>query len=392
MAEPNTVTVFQGVRGTGNINANSLIRDVKRAVKMLEADRVKLIIVLEKIGSASTGNPKFEWQEDEYVAENLAINNTAGYNATATSLVFDNTLMAIAGDVLYNVRTAEVMQVTANTTGTSTLTVVRDAASGRVTGSAINDNDVCVVIGNVNEEGATLRTIVSTQMSFPFNYTQIFRHPVGLTNTEANSDLYNGKDMPYQRRKKLVEHLQEIEKMIYFGKRGEITSGTHPLRFSGGMREFISTNVTADANGTLTQAEWDTFLEGPFRFGSKSKAIVCSNTYILAINKWSKDVLRINQEARKFGLKIWTYVTPWGDAMLFNSEILNRTSTWNGYAFVFDLANMRKRHLQNRNTKLLMDRQANDEDSKKDEYLTEAGLERSFEKAHGLMTGVTAYS
>lgn len=393
MAEPNTVTLINNqVRDTVNINTNSLIRDVKRKVTLLEADRAKLIILLNKIGQASTTNPKFEWQEDEYVAENAAINNSGGYNTTATTLVLDDSDMIIVGDILYNARTGELMEVTGNTIATENIVVVRDANNTRVTGVAINDNDVLVVVGNVNEEGATLRQIISTQINQPYNYTQIFRNPIGLTNTQASTDTYHGKDMPYQRRKKLTEHLQEIEKNLLFGKRGIVTTGTHPKRFSGGMAEFITTNVTTDANGTLTEKELDNFLAGVFRFGSRRKVGYAAQIYITAINYWAKDKLRINLDAKKFGLSIFDYMTPHGQLMLMDSEILTRTSTWSEWMFVLDFENLRKRHLQGRNTQLKTNRQANDEDSVKDEYLTECGLERSFEKAHGIYKGVTDYS
>lgn len=393
MAEPNTVTVVNNAtRDTVNINTDSLIRDVKSKVKLLEADKSKLIIFLNRANQRSTGNPKFEIQEDEYVAENLTINMSAGAAAAATALTFDGTLMAIIGDVILNVRTNELAQVTANVTGTSTLTVVRDANNSRGPGTAVNDNDVWVIVGNVNEEGATLRQIVSTKITFPFGYTEIFRDPIGLTGTMAASETYHGKDMPYQRRKKLTEHLQHIEKSFLFGKRGIFTGGTHPLRFNGGMFEFISTNVTSDANGILTEKEWDNFLRDIFRFGSRSKVAYVASIYVTALNFWAKDKLRINENARKFGLRVMNYTSPHGDLLFMDSEILTRTSTWSGYGFILDFDNLEKRFLQGRNTQLKLNRQANDEDSQKEEYLTECGLSRSFEKSHGIMKNVTDYA
>lgn len=389
MAEPNTNTVFQGTRNSVNINTDSLVRDVKRGPQLLEADRQLLMVTMDKLGSRVTGNPKFEWQEDEYVAENMKINKSGGYSAVATSLVFDNTLMCIPGDVLRNLRTAEVMLVSANVTGTSTLTVVR-AIDETAAGVIINDNDDIIIIGNANQQGATLRDIVTTQMAFPFNRTQIFRTPVGLTRTQANSDTYHGKDMPYQLKKKLSEHSQEKEKTILFGKRGWDVSGTNPRGLSGGMQQIISTNLTSQVS--LTELEWGAWLRGILRWASGVRTVVCADIYLSALEFWSKDKLRINDAAKKFGLAIFTYVTPFGRVLLFKSEILTRTPTWETYAFCLNLDAIEMRHIAGANTKLLLNRQANDEDSVKHEYLTEMGLERRFEKSHGLMTGVTAFT
>lgn len=389
MAEPNTVTVFQGVRNSVNINTNSLVRDVKRGPKLLEANKQLLTVLSDRLGSRVATNPQIEWQEDELVAENMKINLSGGYSAIATSLVFDDTLMCIPGDVLRNVRTAEVMLVSTNNTATSTLVVVR-AIDETAAGVIINDNDDIIIIGNANQQGATLRDIVTTQMSLPTNRMQIFRTPVGMTNTQAVSDTYHGKDMPYQRKKKLTEHSKEKEKAMLFGKRGWVTSGTNPRGLMGGMQQIISTNLTAEVS--LTELEWGAWLRGILRWESNVRAIVCANIYLSAVEFWAKDKLRINDAAKKFGLAIFTYVTPFGRVLLFHSDILTSTPTWQTYAFCLNMDALSKRHMPGRNTKLLLNRQANDEDSMKDEYLTEMSMERGFEKSHGLMTGVTAFT
>jgi hypothetical protein len=43
-----------------------------------------------------------------------------------------------------------------------------------------------------------------------------------------------------------------------------------------------------------------------------------------------------------------------------------------------------------RDTKLLPNRQPNDQDGRKDEFLTECGFQVKLQEAHGVLTGVTS--
>jgi hypothetical protein len=69
---------------------------------------------------------------------------------------------------------------------------------------------------------------------------------------------------------------------------------------------------------------------------------------------------------------------------------------YGGWAFLLDMDDIRMRTLgegdESRSTKLLKNRQAPDEDSTKEEYLTEFTLEIGNEKNHAVLKAVTAYS
>jgi hypothetical protein len=64
-------------------------------------------------------------------------------------------------------------------------------------------------------------------------------------------------------------------------------------------------------------------------------------------------------------------------------------AVYGGYAAAIDMANVGYRYLNGRDTSLKTNIQANDVDGRRDEYLTEAGLEVKLPKTHGLLTGVT---
>ena len=63
-----------------------------------------------------------------------------------------------------------------------------------------------------------------------------------------------------------------------------------------------------------------------------------------------------------------------------------------GTMFILDLPHLKYRYLDGRDTDLLMNRQANDYDGVKHEYLTECGLELLASRPHAIIKGWTALS
>jgi hypothetical protein len=60
-----------------------------------------------------------------------------------------------------------------------------------------------------------------------------------------------------------------------------------------------------------------------------------------------------------------------------------------GWGLILDIADLAIRYMNGRFTILKENIQANDEDGKTDEYLSEVGLQLELEKKHGMATGVT---
>lgn len=381
--------VISGVRDTANILSNKKIIDMADKIALLQPNESPFMSFL-KIAKQNTKvatNPKFEWLEDDLLPRWDAVNNAAGYLSTDTAIVVDNSAYFTVNDVVKVPRTAEVMLVTAITTGTNTLTVTR--GYGITTAAALVDNDPILIIGNVNEEGSGTRDLKSTKESNKYNYTQIFKTPFGVTNTEKATNMYGGQDLSYQQMKAGVQHKIDMARSFMLGERKEDLSGNKPKRSTGGLLSFLMSN-NYDAGGTLTQSEFDNNIsEVIFKYGNKDKIMLCSARLLTVINGWGQQYLRINQDAAKYGLKIFTYVTPFGTYHLMNEQRILEGAVYGGYGIVLDPENVRYRPLQGRDTKLETNIQANDEDQREDQYITEAGLEVRLADTHAVVTGIT---
>jgi hypothetical protein len=180
-------------------------------------------------------------------------------------------------------------------------------------------------------------------------------------------------------------HARSQEDIYFFGAR-DITGTT---RLCGGLKEFISTNVTNDSGGT-TEAEWQTFLKTGFRFGSRRKVAFCSPSGIQALEGYARSNIRTassSDHADTYGIMMSTYQSGQGTVDLVSHVDWQDSAIYGGYIFLVDMDAIKKRPL--RDTKLREGVQAPDYDGYKDEYLGEYGLQVTHERRHALLTGMT---
>lgn len=378
---------INGVRNTSNILQAKMKIDMSEKIALLQPEATPLVTFLKRAKSniEAASNPKFSWMEDDLGARWDAINNAAGYANNITSIVVDNGDYFSAGDLVKVPRTGEVMLVTA--VATNTLTVTR--GYGVTAAAALVDNDPITIIGNANEEGSGTRAIKSTLEQEVYNYTQIFKTPFGVTNTQNASVMYGGSDLSYQQKKKGIEHMRDMNRTFLFGERKYDNSGNAARRAAGGLLSFLSAN-NYDAGGQLTQSEFDQNIsEVAFRYGSSEKLMLCSARLLSVVNGWATGKLQIEQGEQTFGLNVTKYVTPFGILNLVYDPMLEG-AVYGGYGLILDVENIKYRPLKGRDTKLETNIQANDEDQRKDQYITEAGIEVRLPKTHALITGVTS--
>lgn len=377
-----------GDRSTTNILSNRLVIDMADKIALLEPNETPFMSFLKiaKKQIRTAKSYKVEWLEDDIGARWDAINKVAGYNDSATAIDVDNGDYFTAGDIVKVPRTGEVMSVTS--VATNEITVVR--GFGTTAKAALVDNDPLVIIGNANEEGSGTRGIKTTLEVPKFNYTQIWKTPFGVTNTQNATTLYGGKDMDYQRMKKATEHKIDMARSMYFGELKQDIGGTNARRTTKGLLSFLTAN-NYDANGGLTQSEFDNNIsEVVFKHGSKDKILLSSARLLSVINGWALNKLQVNQDASKYGLAIFDYITPFGTYHIMNDQRLLEGAVYGGYGIVLDPENVKYCPLEGRDTKLETNIQANDADKREDQYITEAALEVRLPSTHAVITGVTS--
>ena len=380
-------TTVQGTRGTASILGDRQKIDISNTIHLLEPSSYPLTTLcnsLDKIKPAHS--PTVRWMEDELEPRTDLANGAIAANIAA--LVVDNGGFWRVGDIGHVPRTGENFRVTL--VAGNTLTSTR--SWGATAAANIVDDEPIWNLGPAQREGDTSRALLSTLEVEQLNRTQIIRTPFGTTNTQSATDLYDGNDFDYQARKSAIEHLVNIERMLIFGQTNTATVAGQPLRTMSGILEFIKTN-RHDAGGILSESELDAFCEIAFRYGgSDNMLMICSGRVIQAINNFAKEKLQV-VGGETYGVNIQSYMSAFGQIKLAYHRQLVGT-IYSGYALLLDMDKIVLRPLRGgRSSGNLAVRvtniQAPDEDSRRDEYLSELSLEFQNEKSHALLTGVT---
>ena len=381
-----------GVRDVGNRSARKY--DMADVISLLDVDRYPLLAILTNAGKdpvskkgkafkkEATTDSEFKWFEDSFQSKESTIASSQDGKDISGEESFDLTSSNegnkfSVGDIVtlpgkkYNFKVTDVSG--------ATLTVTKEL--GGETGSQDLSDEPIWIIGNANEEGATLRTIKGTAPEEKVGYCQIFRTPFGVTETSKQTETtIKENDFDYQRRKKAIEHAREIETAFLFGKKQKDTTGSHPIRYTEGVLNAISTHTEANVN---SESDFEEFLEDAFKNGNTEKYALMSPAFVTMINGWAKNLVTKVESEKSYGITILKYESAHGTLNMIKHDLLKGTPYGN-YCVVLDMENLTYKYLQNRDTKLLTDRQANDEDSKKEEYLTECGLQIQLEETHAV--------
>jgi len=282
-----------------------------------------------------------------------------------------------------------------------------------------NDNRKIVAIGNANAEGTTSTSGLFRPPLRVHNFTQIFRNAFSFTRTSGKIPTDFDKTGIYKEKAKdnALDHMTEMEKAFIFGVRaityvdddGEIV----PERTTGGviwfLREWEKENSPyrgdgspaatdndnddkriIDCSGGITEDQFNGFLERAFRVTNNKafeKLFLCGSGFLAAIANYvnSTSRVQVNKDMRAetvYGFNILTWETPFGTVHFKTHPLFSRNTAWRNNGLLVDVQNLRYRPLTESDTTLLKNRQKTDQDRRKDEWLTESGLECRFPESH----------
>jgi len=383
-------TILSGVVDDADILSNQRVVDMSPTIAQLEPDEAPLTTMLQKTASRAAYSQKVEWLSDELMPRLTTLSASAASADTAIAVATGTGTYFRAGDVVRFATTGENASVSA--VSANTIYVTR--ALGGVTALSAASGIDLVKIGNAAAEGATLGTLVQTKKVANYNYAQIQRDPFGFTNTLVASKLYGGPEPANEAKKKLIEHKRQLENTMFWGVRDLNTSGGAPIGYCGGLYQYVTSNVTSGV-GTLTESVFETFLRKAFRYGSQNKVMFCSPLVASALSSFPQSKLAPPAPSiDTYGVSLSKYQSASGATVqiMVKRDWYDFQSTGNQYGgigVVVDMEDVTMRPL--RDTVLKPDRQANDEDSVKQEYLTEWSLEIGLEKKHAIISGITGY-
>lgn len=387
-----SVAGISGVRGTGQFTVDFRPTNYREYFTLLEPNGdAPLNALLAMASSESTDDPKYNNFRDELPERVMTMGAAVADAATGTLTLAnsDENKFAIAGSILVNAATGEVMHVTADATATA-VTVTRNIGG---TTHQIGGSDQLFVAGFAAKEGADTPTPITFDAIVAFNYTQIFRTAFAVTGTLDHTYLRTGNKYDEAMDKALKLHMSDIERAMFFGvKHIENPNTAEPTRHTGGVINEI-TGVTDVATGftkahELTEEEFDRLLiDTIFAYGTKEKLAFVGPTIAGHMQKFGKERWAPTQIAGTYGITFTRYKTFAGDLLVHLHPQFRRIPGMKDAMVILDLPFLKYRYLEGRDTDLLENRQGNGEDRTKSEYLTECGLELLQDRVHHYIKG-----
>jgi hypothetical protein len=283
-------------------------------------------------------------------------------------------------DILLNTSNGEIYFVKSITSDT-VVEVARGFSSTALTTAAADD--VLINVGNASREADDNIDSSHTVKTSVYGLTQIFKTHVNISGTLDNTELYTGSEWENQKAKMAIEHAQKIERALIWSKKGEqavtIGSTAQVARSTEGILNRLSGYQT-DVTGAMDESEFISYLESLFTYASPLgyKYLIAGGgvlSDIQAFARASNNELTIMPGADKLGVKIFQYVSAFGDVKIVNHPMMTQSSVYTNYAMGLDFDTIMLRYLKNRKAVYKENVQAPGADSRTDQYLSEVGLQ-----------------
>jgi hypothetical protein len=260
----------------------------------------------------------------------------------------------------------------------------------------MNSADELIRVGSAYPQWADTGDIKIVKRILGYNYTQIFRTPLGFSGTEVEIETYGEGDPMHEITKKAVEHQMLLENSWFFGARDFVVASPNSKGYMGGMLDFVQTNVFP-TQGTMDRKKIDARLTSVFQNGTNDKVIFSAPGPAawlsgLVADNW----VQAPPGTRVYNAKVDGFIS---GAYGTNVPVVTKKQ-WGRYSaagegigsmwIIVDMGYVRRRPMRNRGTSLLRDRQSPGRDGKIHEYLTETSMEVAQELTHAVVTGWTS--
>lgn len=422
-----------GMRGSGDWQTDERPKSWRESILYLYPNgTVPLTAILSKMGSEAVEDPQFHWWTKKLQTQGGDVTNI--YTDSGLSSAY--TSGGVSGDVLYAQVSADTVkhfreghQVMLRDKSDYTVDVVGKVVGIANNGSSsyiavklledddnsasnnLSNSDYILVVGNINEEGASMPDAIAYDPVKWYNFTQIMRTPLSITRTAQRTRLRTGDAYKEAKREALEYHSIELEKAFLFGVPTENTGdGGKPERTTMGLINAIrggydghggTAGVTDNFTATYSGSKWidkgeewlDNQLEEIFRYGDEEKMALVGNGALLGINNLVKTYgsfdLKVRQES--YGIRIIEWTTPFGTIMLKRHPLLSFDATNRNSMIIFEPRNIKYRYIDDTtffDEKEKQNTGAGRRDAKDEEYLTECGLEYHHPVGWGYLNGV----
>lgn len=262
------------------------------------------------------------------------------------------------------------------------------------------------IIGTANPEGSGSSKGLYDLPELTSNYTQIFKTPFSSTGTSLQEGMIWDDTGHFQTKawRAMRDHAKEMEYAALFGLQSKITVDNGdgdmvPQRTMQGVYSFLrawdaaasattdadpNKRIIANATGVISLKTYNGYMERLFeQTNDKSfvKICFCGATHISTLNEMWGDRVTVNTTMLgddKMRFRVAEVETIAGTIIYKTHPLFTNNPDFKAAGIYLDINNLRMVPLNNRDTTHMSNIQAPDKDYRKDQWLTEIGLEMNF--------------
>ena len=434
-------TFYSGAAGNTpagtSINDNRRVFNFGERVAELAPNQSPFFVYLSNVAKKATNDPVFKFleQRHQWQRRNFNLGEAVGSATWAVGDLLDggssnvvNTYVnydkygaiqtaeyrpeflvegLIVGieDTTGTVRRCRVNATPAVTSGAGTVAVAYYALEAGT--YAFADDAKGAVIGSSHAEGTNAPDGWQDAIMDREGYCQIFKTAMNMFSGTAMATEYRGLSNEYQRvwQDKIMEHKMDIEQALLFGVGSASNeTGGIPTRYTHGILPYTQSNGKV-YNMSYASSGYDAFLDAMEDFfapeggNSGNKLVLASRKVITYLNKLgsgsflnnsvgaSQYRLDVNTVPGSFGHTVTVVNTIFGNLHFIQEPLLR--GIWEDYCVCIDLSNVSYRPLVgngiSRDTFIETNIQDNGADGRKDQIITEAGLEIQLPETHAVL-------
>jgi hypothetical protein len=394
------MAAIAGVRGSGSwTTPDEAPKNYHEALFKLVPDAAPFYGLMSKLKHDTTDNPEFILFEERLPQMYAVVNGSHNNSVTTININGPGTAPGKAfksGDLLRNVRTGETLRLTATPSDPWTSLTVATRGSWGGGAAAMNNGDILRWVGSAYAEATTAPDAVSQDLSTVSNYVQDFQDSCEISDIAGN--MYVRPEDAWKREKRLtaLRHMLKIETALFFGRKVSTTgSNGQPLRGTGGLIEFLSSNVIDHSSSGTSLDLLEDACQQLFKYGSKTKVGFAGNGAINRLNRIVRnnvvsyfDMSQPLSKRETYGLDVRNFSTPFGTIQLIPHPLLTEDTTWTNQVWIVDLKNVAWVTMKGIGQTKWEDNIKTDDGytGRKGRYRTVAGLRLALEEVHGILT------
>ncbi len=407
------MTAIAGLRGTGDWATDERPKNFREFILRRNPNgTAPMFALMARVGKEAVNDPEFSWWDEPNDLVRLTVAGALGSGDTLITVDSSDPSESapanfwglakhlVPGDMLL-VEPAvdaatfdhEILVVTSVVSDTQFLV---DRGQAGTSAAAIGDDLELLKIGSVFAEGTGAAQATTRNPIKYHNFTQIFKTTYEITATAEVTKTRTGDPVKNDKLRRTWDHSRDIETAFLFGERNEGTGANgKPIRSTRGLRRWIpggtTTILATDWSIANSAAGGNNLLDAiapVFDFDTRAgdeRIAFCGNGALNRINSAihkasgvGATTINWNGGATMWGMHFKRLEMPQGTIFIKTHPLMNRHGLYKNSMFIIDFSAIRYRHLTGRDTKAMDNIQNDDEDLRRGQWITEAGLEVSY--------------